>query len=231
MEDEKELQKSLPEEQPEPKTDVKPEGESKVEDKSSTIPYYRFKEKVDETKSYKEKLEGVEAELKKWDGINLEEMQELKKLQQDLKTNPELLPYMKQKVSEWYSSKRTPTTTTIKPDAKIVDLERRMEQFEIDKLAARIEGNLDKIEQDFGKFDKEKLLTLMEEDGFNPTNARHMRMCFKDYFSDQISAKSKSNLEEKIKTLPEGGGSGGKPSDTTPDDIGDIYRLKKAGKL
>ena len=163
--------------------------------------------------------------------MDIGELQELKKLQQDLKTNPELLPYMKQKVSEWYAGKRTPTNTTIKPDAKIVDLEKRMEQFEIDKLTAKIEDNLGKLEQEFGEYDKEKLLTLVEEDGYNPTNYKHVKACFKEYFSDDISAKKKSDLEQKIKNLPEGGGSGGKPADTTPDDIGDIFRLKKAGKL
>jgi len=106
-----------------------------------------------------------------------------------------------------------------------------MEQFEIDKLSARIETNLGKLEQEFGKFDKEKLLTLVEEDGFNPTSYKHVKACFKEYFSDDISAKKKSDLEEKIKILPEGGGSGGKPADTTPDDIGELFKLKKAGKI
>jgi len=232
MEDEKKVQESLTEPQPTTEPEKKSEGESKVEDKPSTIPYYRFKEKVDETKSYKEKLKIAEAEMKKYEGMDIEELQEIKKLQKDLKTNPELLPFMKQKISEWYASKKTlPTATSSQSDDRITRLEKRMEQSEIDKLSARIEVNLDKLEKDFGKYDKEKLLTLMEEDGFNPTSVKHMRMCFKDYFSDTISAKKKSTLDEKIKKLPEGGGSGGKPADTTPDDIGEIYRQKKAGKI
>ena len=231
MDENKEPQISPNEEQLKTEPIKEPEGEPKVEDKPSSIPYYRFKEKVDETKSYKEKLERVEAEIKKYDGMDIEELQELKKLQQDLKTNPELLPFMKQKVSEWYAGKKTPTNTTIKPDAKIVDLERRMEQFEIDKLTAKIEDNLGKLEQEFGKYDKEKLLTLVEEDGLNPTSIRHMKMAFKEYFSDTISTKKKSDLEKQIKKLPEGGGLGGKPTSTLPDSIGDFYRLAKEGKL
>ena len=230
MDENKEPQISPNEEQLETEPIKEPEGEPKVEDKPSSIPYYRFKEKVDETKTLKEELERAIAEKSKYDGMDIEELQELKKLQQDLKTNPGLLPYMKQKVSEYYAEKRTPTNTTIIPDRKIIDLEKRMEQFEIDKLTARIEDNLGKLEQEFGKYDKEKLLTLVEEDGLNPTSIRHMKMAFKEYFSDTISTKKKSDLEEQIKKLPEGGGLGGKPTSTSPDSMADFYRLAKEGK-
>jgi len=233
MEDEKkDLQKSLPEDQPKSEPEKKIEGEPKVEGKPPAIPYYRFKEKVDETKLYKEELERAKAELKKYEGMDVEELREIRKLQQDLKTNPELLPFMKQKISEWYASKKTLTTpVNAQPSAEIQELKKRMEQLEIERLSAKIEDNLGELEKDFGKYDKEKLLTLMEEDGLNPTNERHMKMCFKEYFSDTISAKKKSTLEKQIKKLPEGGGLGGKPEDTTPDDIGEILRLKMAGKL
>ena len=231
MDDNKDLQISPNVDQSQTDSTKQADDKPKVDDKSSPIPYGRFKDVIDEKNTLKEELERAIAETKKYEGMDIEELQELKKLQQDLKTNPELLPFMKQKVSEWYAGKKTPTTSTIKPDAKIIDLEKRMEQFEIDKLTAKIEDNLGKLEQEFGEYDKEKLLTLVEEDGLNPTSIRHMKMAFKEYFSDTISTKKKSDLERQIKKLPEGGGLGGKPTSTSPDSMADFYRLAKEGKI
>lgn len=175
----------------------------------------------------KEELERAKAESKQFEGMDINDIREVQKLQKDL-GNPELLADMKNYVSDWYAKKKTPVST---PSPEIEGLKRRMEQYEVDKLSVRIENNLDKLTQEFGDYDREKLLTLVEEDGLNPTSMKHLKMCFKEYFSDEIKTKQKSDLEKKIKILPEGGGSGGKPTDTTPDDIGEIYRLKKAGKI
>jgi len=99
MEDEKkDLQNSLNADQSQKDSDKQVDDKSKVDDKSSPIPYGRFKDVIDEKNTLKEELERVKAETKKYEGMDIEELQELKKLQQDLKTNPELLPYMKQKV-------------------------------------------------------------------------------------------------------------------------------------